>query len=169
MSQTAVVEEIYQDSHTDQYLTYQVSGEDYGVLILSVQEIRGWETVARVPNTPRYMKGVLNLRGTAVPILDMRMRMGHENPCYDNSTVVIILRASVNHAERVAGLVVDSVSDVMHASASEIRKTPDFGDRISTDFIKGLADVDGKMVMLLDADEFMQHPDIYEDREVKEE
>jgi purine-binding chemotaxis protein CheW len=149
-------------SSADQYLTYTIGEEEYGVKILSVREIRGWEPVARVPNTPSYIKGVLNLRGTTVPVVDMRMRMNISDPSYDSTTVLIVLRAAINGAERVAGILVDSVSDVMNAQSQGIRKTPDFGENADTEFITGLADVDGKMINLFDADSFMCHADIYD-------
>ena len=149
----------------DQYLTFRIGQEGYGVRILSVQEIRGWEPVARVPNTPVYIKGVLNLRGTAVPVVDMRLRMGEPLADYDATTVVIVLRAEMHGEERIAGLVVDDVSDVMNARSDDIKKTPDFGERVNTEFIKGLVDVGGDMVMLFDVDKFMCHPDIYDDPE----
>lgn len=155
-------------SKADQYLTYSVGEEEYGVKILSVREIRGWEPVARVPNTPAYIKGVLNLRGTAVPVVDMRVRMNVSDPVYDNTTVLIVLRAEIDGAERIAGIVVDSVSDVMNASSQEVRKTPDFGESVDTEFITGLTDVEGKMVMLFDVDNFMRHSDIYDVPEVAE-
>ena len=149
-------------SKADQYLTYAVGKEDYGVNIPSVREIRGWESVSRVPNTPSYIKGVLNLRGTAVPVVDMRLRMKLADPSYNATTVLIVLRAEIDGAERIAGIVVDSVSDVMNAGSQDIRKTPECGETVDTEFITGLADVDGKMVMLLDVDNFMRHPDIYD-------
>jgi len=156
-------------STADQYLTYTVGKEEYGIKILSVREIRGWEPVARVPNTPAYIKGVLNLRGTAVPVVDMRIRMNITDPVYDSTTVLIVLRATINGAERVAGIVVDSVSDVMNAQTGDIRKTPDFGKNADTEFILGLADVDGKMINLFDVDSFMCHADIYDTPEHQEE
>jgi len=149
-------------SRADQYLTYKVGAEEYGVKILSVREIRGWEPVARIPNTPTYIKGVLNLRGTVVPVVDMRMRMNVSEPKYDSTTVLVVLRAEIHGAERVAGIVVDSVSDVMNARSNEIRKTPDFGENADTEFITGLAEVDGKMIMLFDVDSFMLHADIFD-------
>lgn len=149
-------------SKADQYLTYSVGKEDYGVKILSVREIRGWEPVARVPNTPAYIKGVLNLRGTAVPVVDMRIRMNNTDPVYDSTTVLIVLRAVIDGAERIAGIVVDSVSDVMNAGSQDVHRTPEFGESVDTEFITGLADVDGKMVMLFDVDNFMRHADIYD-------
>ncbi|MBT3205496.1 MAG: purine-binding chemotaxis protein CheW [Gammaproteobacteria bacterium] len=168
MSAQNITEDITHLSSVNQYLTFRVGKEDYGIKILSVQEIRGWETVARVPNTPHYIKGVLNLRGTAVPVIDMRLRMDLTNPKYDNTTVLIVVRAEINGDERIAGIVVDAVSDVMNARSDEIRKTPDFGDRVNTEFISGLVDVGGKMVMLFDVDTFMKHSDIYEHAEEAE-
>ena len=163
MNELSVVEGGKNLSSVNQYLTFRIGEEDYGVRILSVQEIRGWEPVARVPNTPAYIKGVVNLRGTTVPVIDMRIRMELANPEYDSTTVLIVLRAEINGDERIAGLVVDDVSDVMNARGDAIKKTPDFGDRVNTEFINGLVDVGGKMVMLFDVDNFMKHPDIYEE------
>ena len=155
-------EELMSLATEDQYLTFGVGNESYGIKILSVQEIRGWEIVARVPNTPLYVKGVLNLRGTAVPIIDLRLRMEEKVPEYNNTTVVIVLRATLSGKQRIAGIVVDSVSDVMNATSEEIKKTPDFGEGVDTEFIKGLVDVGGTMVMLFDVEGFMRHPDIYD-------
>ncbi len=154
--------------NTEQYLTYRIGREDYGIKILSVREIRGWENVARVPNTPAYVKGVLNLRGTAVPVIDMRIRMDIDNPVYDATTVLIVIRAQIDGAERIAGVVVDSVSDVKDINVDEIKKTPDFADSVDTEFITGIADVSGTMVMLFDVDNFMRHQDLYENPEVVE-
>jgi purine-binding chemotaxis protein CheW len=149
-------------SQADQYLPYTVGKEAYGIRILSVREIRGWEPVARIPNAPDYLKGVLNLRGTAVPVVDMRMRLNIADPMYDNTTVLIVVRSEINGSERIAGIVVDSVSDVMNAPSNDILATPDCGDKVDTTFINGLVDVDGKMVMIFDVDGFMKHPDIYD-------
>ncbi len=151
--------------NTEQFLTYRIGREDYGIKILSVREIRGWENVARVPNTPVYVKGVLNLRGTAVPVIDMRVRMNIANPVYDATTVLIVIRAQIDGAERIAGVVVDSVSDVKDINVDEIKKTPDFSDRVDTEFITGIADVSGTMVMLFDVDNFMRHEDLYDNPE----
>ena len=148
--------------NTEQFLTYRIGKEDYGIKILSVREIRGWENVARVPNTPAYVKGVLNLRGTAVPVIDMRVRMDITDPIYDATTVLIVIRAQIDGVERIAGVVVDSVSDVKDINVEEIKKTPDFSDSVDTEFITGIADVNGTMVMLFDVDNFMRHKDLYD-------
>jgi len=147
----------------EQYLTYSLGEEVYGVKLLSVQEIRGWEPIARVPNTPKYIKGVLNLRGTTVPIVDLRIRGGSCAVTYNATTVLIILRGEVAGKERIAVIVVDTVSDVLNAEKTKIRKTPEFGDRIDTDFICGLADSDGQMVMLFDAVDFLKSPDLHDE------
>ena len=168
MSEPNIATDLALLSSVDQYLTFRIGQEDYGVKILSVQEIRGWETVARIPNTPHYVKGVLNLRGTAVPVIDMRMRMQQQQPVYDSTTVVIILRAEIEGDERIAGIVVDDVSDVMNARSDEIKKPPDFGQRIDTEFIRWLVDVGGKMVILFDVDNFMRHPDLHDETQTTE-
>jgi purine-binding chemotaxis protein CheW len=129
--------------------------EDYGVDILQVQEIRGWENVTRIPNSPEYVKGVLNLRGSIVPIFDMRQRLGMELWDYGKDTVVIVLRVKGANNERNIGVVVDGVSDVLIAEQSSIRNAPQFGAGVPTEFISGLADSEGKMVMLLDVDKLL--------------
>ena len=136
----------------DQYLTFTVGGEDFGVDILKVQEIRGWEPVRPLPDTPPYVKGVLDLRGTIVPIIDLRVRFGRGEPDYTPTTVIIVL--AVRHADTqvVMGLVVDGVSDVLDAVPSEMRPAPRLGARINTRYIKGVISRAERMVILLDAD-----------------
>jgi purine-binding chemotaxis protein CheW len=143
------------ESLGDEYLTFRLGDEDYGVDILRVQEIRGWETVTRIPNSPDYVKGVLNLRGSIVPIIDMRQRLGMTVMPYSKGTVVIVLRVKNAHTERNIGVVVDEVSDVLTAQQSGIRNTPEFGGGVTTDFISGLADAGSKMIMLLDVDKLL--------------
>lgn len=162
------VEEVL-NINTDQYLTYSIGNEVYGVKLLSVQEIRGWESVARVPNTPKYIKGVLNLRGTAVPIVDLRVKGKKDKIVYNASTVLIILRAEIYGQERVAGIVVDAVFDVLETANEDIRKPPEFGDRINVDYIHGLVDAEGEMVMLFDTEAFLKSPDLHDEVEEEQE
>ncbi|MBI3562451.1 MAG: chemotaxis protein CheW [Gammaproteobacteria bacterium] len=138
-----------------QYLTFSLGQEDYGVDILRVQEIRGWHQVTRVPNAPAHMLGVLNLRGTIVPIIDMRMRFHLEKVEYNPVTVIIVLSIQTPKGTRVFGIVVDSVSDVLDVTSKDIKATPDFGTTVNTDFISGLATVSERMVMLLDIDKLL--------------
>ena len=138
-----------------QYLTFIMSGEEYGVDILAVQEIRGWEEPTSIPNAPRYIRGVINLRGTIVPIMDLRMRFGLEHIEYTATTVVIILKFDGEHGERVMGIVVDAVSDVYTIADGSTRKPPELTEDDNSDFIKGLVNVNEKMVILLDVEELL--------------
>jgi purine-binding chemotaxis protein CheW len=143
----------------DQYLTFTLADEDYGVDILRVQEIRGWEPVTRIPNAPDYVKGVLNLRGAIVPVFDLRQRFGMEVQEYAKDTVVVVLRVRGPNGMRNMGVVVDGVSDVLNTRASEIRNTPDFGAAVATEYISGLATAGDKMIMLLDVDRLLGDED----------
>jgi purine-binding chemotaxis protein CheW len=135
-----------------QYLTFVCAGEEYGVEILRVQEIKGWEGVTRVPCTPDYLLGVMNLRGVIVPVIDLRTRFGLAPRPRDGSTVVIVVRVRGARGEKTVGLVVDAVSEVYNLKADAIRPTPDLGDRIAAACVRGLATVDEKLVMVLDID-----------------
>lgn len=128
--------------------------------ILRVQEIKGWTPVTCIPNTPKYLKGVLNLRGTIVPIIDMRMRFNLETMEYNSETVIIVLSVHADSGERVVGIVVDSVSDVLSVKAEDMKPSPDFGTSVHTEFIDGLATVDEQMVMLLDIDRMLTTDEI---------
>ncbi|MCF6324499.1 MAG: chemotaxis protein CheW [Gammaproteobacteria bacterium] len=139
---------------TDQYLTFILAGEEYGVDILRVQEIKGWDSVTPIPNTPNYIKGVINLRGTIVPIIDLRHRFALEEIPYGATTVVIVLKVASDNGNRTMGIVVDAVSDVYNVSAEEMKSPPDFGT-ISIDYVKGLATVEDKMVIVLEIDKLL--------------
>lgn len=139
-----------------QFLSFTLGKEEYGVDILRVQEIRSWEPVSRIPNVPKYEKGVVNLRGAIVPIIDLRERfqLGHAD--YGPLTVVVVLQAFINDKTRVMGVVVDAVSDVVDIEKKDIQAAPNFGAKVSTEFITGLASVNGRMVMLLDVDKLLR-------------
>lgn len=141
---------------TDQYLTFLLSGEEYGVDILRVQEIKGWTHATPIPNTPPFVKGVINMRGTIVPIVDLRERFNMDAATYGPTTVVIVLKVlDEEQSERTMGIVVDAVSDVYDVGASDIRPTPEFGGEIDVQFLKGLATIEEKMVILLDIDRLL--------------
>ncbi len=133
-----------------QYLTFIMAGEEYGVDILAVQEIRGWEATTVVPNAPDYIKGVINLRGTIVPIMDLRSRFNLERVEYSPVTVVIILKVETERGERVMGIVVDAVSDVHSISDSDTRNSPELIEDLNTEFIRSLVSIDDNMIILLD-------------------
>lgn len=144
---TAVSEERSDDEQ--QYLTFIMAGEEYGVDILTVQEIRGWEPTTVIPNSPDYIKGVINLRGTIVPIMDLRSRFGLERVEYSPVTVVIILKVETDRGERVMGIVVDAVSDVHSISDSDTKNSPELIEDLNTEFIRSLVSVDENMIILL--------------------
>ena len=140
----------------DQYLTFMLADEEYGVDILRVQEIKGWDGVTPMPNMPGFILGVINLRGTVVPIIDLRKHFELESIPFGKTTEVIVVRVSdEEHGERTMGMVVDAVSEVHNISASELKPAPDFGGNISTDSIKGLATKNDRMIILLDIDHLM--------------
>ncbi|MBQ4854355.1 purine-binding chemotaxis protein CheW [Rhodanobacter sp. B2A1Ga4] len=141
---------------TVQQLTFGLAGEEYGVDILSVREIRGWSRVTRIPQTPDYLLGVLNLRGAIVPIMDLRLRFGLARESYGDSTVVIIVAV----AERLFGIVVDAVSDVVDIEPAAIKPVPDMGAIVDTRYLKGLATHVERMVMLLDVEKLMRPEDV---------
>ena len=136
---------------TREVLVFVLGAEEYGVDILKVQEIRGYDKVTPIPSAPDYLKGVVNLRGIIVPILDMRVKFRLPEVRYDQFTVVVILRI----ASRVIGLVVDGVSDVIALTASEIREAPNLGSVVDSSFIAGLATQDDRMVLLLDIEKLL--------------
>lgn len=137
---------------SEQYLTFMLAGEEYGVDILRVQEIKGWDKVTRIPHTPEYVLGVINLRGAVVPILDLRRRFGLEAISFGPTTVVIVVRVAGARDERVVGIVVDAVSEVYNVEAADSKPPPDVCGNVDTVFVKALATVEDKMLILLDID-----------------
>ena len=139
-----------------QFLSFALGSEEYGVDILRVQEIRCWEPVSRIPNVPSYEKGVVNLRGAIVPIIDLRDRFELGRSHYGPTTVVVVLQTQTGNKTRIMGVVVDAVSDVIEVDKKTIQLAPNFGAKVSTDFINGLVSVNGRMVMLLDVDKLLK-------------
>ncbi len=138
-----------------QYLSFTIGDEDYGIDILKVQEIRGWESVRPLPGTPDYVKGVLDLRGAIMPVIDMRLRFKLERAEYTATTVTIILGIQVQGKPYMIGIVVDAVSDVLDIQADEIKATPSLGKKIDTKYLLGMVSIDGHVVLLLDADNLL--------------
>lgn len=139
-----------------QFLSFTLGTEEYGVDILRVQEIRSWEPVSRIPNVPHYEKGVVNLRGSIVPIIDLRERFDLGHSQYTPLTVVVVLQAKIGEKSRVMGVVVDAVSDVIDVDKKSIQSSPNFGAKVSTEFINGLVSIHQRMVMLLDVDKLLK-------------
>jgi len=144
------------DKEFKELLTFFLAGEEYGVDILRVQEIKGWDSVTNIPNTPEYIRGVINIRGSIVPIIDMRLRFNLEKREYDATTVVIVLNVMSNgHADRTMGVVVDAVSDVYNIPINDVKPSPDFGTAVDTEFVTGLATIDEKMIIVLNIDHML--------------
>ena len=139
-----------------EFLAFTLGREEYGIDILKVQEIRGYESVTRIANVPEFIKGVINLRGTIVPIVDMRIKFRLGTPAYDALTVVIIL----NISGRVVGMVVDTVSDVITLSAEQIKPPPEIDTALSADFLVGLGTYEDRMLILIDIDKLMSSQDM---------
>lgn len=144
-----------------EFLTFILDGEEFGVDILSVKEIRVWTPVTTVPNTPPYLKGVINLRGVIIPIVDLRERFGRPAKEYSATTVVIVLRTEVNGREVMVGIVVDAVSEVYQVEPGDIRETPNFGSNIDSRFITAMATVAEKIIILLDSEMLLDADELY--------
>jgi purine-binding chemotaxis protein CheW len=153
---TAALPQIGAVKQANEFLTFTLGHEEYGVEILKVQEIRSYEAPTTIANAPPFLKGVVNLRGVIVPIVDMRIKFGLGKAEYNQFTVVIIL----NVAHRVVGMVVDSVSDVLQLSGEQIRETPQFGASLDTEYITGLGTVDERMLILIDIEKLMTSSDM---------
>lgn len=139
----------------DQYLTFVLGSEEYGVNILRVQGIQGWDRVTAIPNTPEFILGVINLRGAIVPIVDLRRRFGLPTADFGPTTVVIVVKVAREKQERTLGLVVDAVSEVCNVGADDCKPAPDFGGSVETNFVQGLVAVGERMVILLNIDKLV--------------
>lgn len=158
-----VEDDIFTDKDSNQYLSFVVGDEEFSVNILKVQEIRAWERTTFLPNSPDYIKGVLNLRGTIVPVMDLRIRFNFSDPQYKPTTAVIILKSQGEDKERLMGCIVDAVSDVINVSESDISEKPEFGSAIDGEFIDGIMTVNDCPVTLLNLDvllglDLIEHP-----------
>ena len=134
-----------------EFLTFRLGAEEYGIDILRVQEIRSYEEPTRIANAPHFIKGVVNLRGVIVPIIDMRMKFNLEQANYDDFTVVIVL----NIGSRVVGMVVDAVSDVITLQPAQLRQVPEFNSAIASDHILAIGAVENRMLILVDIEKLM--------------
>ncbi len=143
-------------AQANEFLSFRLGKEEYGMEILKVQEIRSWEQPTTIANAPEFIKGVINLRGVIVPIVDMRIKFNLGSAEYDQFTVVIIL----NVAGRIVGMVVDSVSDVITLASDQVRPAPDFSSTFDTQYITGLGTVENRMLILVDIEKLMTSADM---------
>jgi purine-binding chemotaxis protein CheW len=137
-----------------------LSDEEYGIGILKIKEIIGMMPITSVPQTPGFVKGVINLRGKVIPVVDLRLRFGMPSIDYDERTCIIVVEIDSQGVNIVIGIVVDSVSEVLNIKGDEIEDTPTFGTRLNTDYILGMAKMDGKVKILLDIDEVLGADDL---------
>jgi len=147
---SATLERPAANRRSEQYVSFTLGGEHYGADVTRVQEIKGFDSVTRVPYAPPFMLGVVNLRGAIVPVIDLRMRFGLKQVPYDSTTVIVVVRVAGHRGERIAGLVVDAVNEVHHIPAERIRPPPQLPGVGERTHVEGIADIDGRLVMLLD-------------------
>jgi len=156
----AIEETMTQDVNTvsgrdGKYLTFTLAGEEYGIIILKVKEIIGMLPITTVPQTPPYVKGVINLRGKVIPVVDLRRKFGMDPMEYTERTCIIVVEIAGSVKTIPMGIVVDSVSEVLNIKSADIEETPSFGNRLDTDYILGMAKVGGGVKILLDIDRVM--------------
>ncbi len=138
-----------------QYLTFMLAGEEYGINILNVQEIKGWMPTTQIPNTPSHVLGVINLRGAVVPIIDLRKRFAFAHADYGPTTVVIFVK--INDHKKTIGMVVDAVSEVYNIPEVNVEPPPEMGAKLNIEYITGLATVDKKMIILIDVEKLVEN------------
>jgi len=151
MTDMATVTKIAGETVGQEFLVFTLGDEEYGIDILKVQEIRGYDQVTRIANTPEFIKGVTNLRGVIVPIIDLRVKFSQPDVEYNDNTVVIVL----NLAQRVVGIVVDGVSDVLSLTHEQIRPAPEFAVTMSTEYLTGLGALGERMLILVDIEKLL--------------
>jgi len=156
----AIVKERQESVKTEQYLTFYLVDEEYGIEITSVQGIQGWTSVTSIPNTPNYILGVINLRGQIVPIMDLRLRFSLEQAQLEANTVVIVVKLIKENKEKFLGIVVDGVSETYRFDCNKIQPPLDLGVTNKSNFLKGLASVDERVVILLDIDQLINFDEI---------
>ncbi|AEG98017.1 MULTISPECIES: chemotaxis protein CheW [Klebsiella] len=151
MAGLATVSKLAGETVGQEFLIFTLGNEEYGIDILKVQEIRGYDQVTRIANTPDFIKGVTNLRGVIVPIIDLRVKFAQQGVSYDENTVVIVL----NFGQRVVGIVVDGVSDVLSLTAEQIRPAPEFAVTLATEYLTGLGALGERMLILVDIEKLL--------------
>ncbi|GBC60049.1 chemotaxis protein CheW [Desulfonema ishimotonii] len=142
------------------YLTFTLAEEEYGIGILKIKEIIGMMPITSVPQTPEFVKGVINLRGKVIPVIDLRLRFGMESIDYTDRTCIIVVEIEGEAGEIMIGIVVDTVSEVLNIKAEEIEESPRFGTKLDTDYILGLAKTEGSVKILLDIDRVLKSEEV---------
>uniref|UniRef100_Q01VJ8 Chemotaxis protein CheW n=1 Tax=Solibacter usitatus (strain Ellin6076) TaxID=234267 RepID=Q01VJ8_SOLUE len=149
------------DTRAGKYLTFQLANEEFGIRVLKVREIMGIQEITAVPQTPAHIKGVINLRGKVVPVIDLRLKFGVAAAEYTQRTCIIVTQVQGENGPVMMGIVVDGVSEVLNLTGAEIEDTPDFGEEISGSYLLGMAKVKGKVKILLDIDRVLSTQDMH--------
>src|SRR6266436_1928088 len=149
------------DARAGKYLTFHLSNEEFGIRVLKVREIMGIQEITAVPQTPVHVKGVINLRGKVVPVVDLRLKFALPAAEYTPRTCIIVTQVQGESAPVMMGIVVDGVSEVLNLTAQEIEDTPDFGDEAGVRYLLGMAKVKGKVKILLDIDQVLSTPELH--------
>jgi purine-binding chemotaxis protein CheW len=150
------------DSRTGKYLTFQLDREEFGVRVLKVREIIGMQEITAVPQTPAHVKGVFNLRGKVVPVVDLRLKFGMPGAEYNQRTCIIVTQVQGESGSILVGVIVDGVSEVLNLTSSDIEDTPDFGEDVAGQYLLGMAKVKGKVKILLDIDRVLSAQDLHQ-------
>lgn len=143
------------DRSAEKYLSFHVGAEEFAIAVLSVREIMGVQDITAVPQTPAYVKGIINLRGKVVPVVDLRLKFGMPPVDYTQRTCIIVVEVAGESSRMLMGVVVDSVSEVLNVSQSDVENTPDFGDGVTIPYLLGIAKIKGKVKILLDIDKVL--------------
>lgn len=149
-----------QDQKSGKYLTFTLAEEEYGIGILKIKEIIGMMAITTVPQTPHYVKGVVNLRGKVIPVIDLRLRFGMESIEYSERTCIIVVEMAGETTDVIIGIVVDTVSEVLNIKTEEIEEPPRFGTRLETDYIQGMAKTEDGVKILLDIDRVLRSEEL---------
>jgi purine-binding chemotaxis protein CheW len=142
------------------YLTFSMAGEEYGIGILKIKEIIGMMPITHVPQTPEFVKGVINLRGKVIPVIDLRLRFGMETIDYTERTCIIVVEIQGDAGTVQIGIVVDSVSEVLNIKGEDVEEAPTFGTKLNTDYILGMAKMEGGVKILLDIDQVLSNDEV---------
>ena len=149
------------DDRAGKYLTFLIGKEEFGVGVLKVREIMGIQDITAVPQTPHYLKGVINLRGKVIPVVDLRLKFGLPGMDYTQRTCIIVVQVKGESTQLLMGIVVDEVSEVLTLAAGDIEDTPDFGEHVTTKYILGMAKSKGRVKILLDINEVLSSQEIH--------
>jgi purine-binding chemotaxis protein CheW len=163
MASTATLSEAaagQSDARAGKYLTFQLAEEEFGVRVLKVREIMGLQEITAVPQTPAHVKGVINLRGKVIPVIDLRLKFGLAATDYGQRTCIIVAQVQGESGPILMGVIVDAVSEVLNLTGAEIEDTPDFGNDTAGKFLLGMAKVKGKVKILLDIDQVLSSQDL---------